>query len=75
MRAELIPDYNSDQLLTCTETLQYLKERYGIKITLRSFYSMISRGQSPKPTYFRTKPRFYIADIDAWVLANLSDRR
>jgi hypothetical protein len=69
-------DYsNPDLLLTPVQSLQYLHWRYGINFTLRSFYSMINRRQSPKPTYFRDKPRFTIPDIDEWVRQSLSDHR
>ena len=46
----------SDYLYSPQETIDYLKSRYGITISLASFYSMISRGQSPKVTYWRGRP-------------------
>jgi predicted DNA-binding transcriptional regulator AlpA len=69
------PDNNSDLLLLPKETLAYLASRYNINIKLKSFYSMINRKQSPKPTYFRNRPKFYVSDIDEWVRQNLSDHR
>jgi predicted DNA-binding transcriptional regulator AlpA len=72
----LIPEYNTpDRLLTPKETVHYLHLRYGIIISLASFYSMISRGTGPKPTYFRGRPKFYEKDIDEWVRTNLSPNR
>ena len=67
MRADSIPDYNPARMLSPTEAIAYLKERYGIVISLASFYSMISRGAAPKVTYFRGRPRFTEVDIDEWV--------
>jgi hypothetical protein len=55
------------RLLMPIEALADLAQRYNIYYTLHSFYSMINRGQSPEPTYFRGKPRFTTAAIDAWV--------
>ena len=52
MRADSLPPYNPTRLLSPTEALAYLKERYGIVISLASFYTMISRGEAPKVTYF-----------------------
>ena len=75
MRADSMPDYNPAHLLSPTEALEYLKERYGIVISLASFYSMISRGDAPKVTYFRGRPKFYEKDIDEWVRTNLSHKR
>jgi hypothetical protein len=75
MRAESEPDYNPARLLSPKEALEYLKDHYGIIISLASFYSDISRGTGPKPTYFRNRPKFYEKDIDEWVRNNLSDRR
>jgi hypothetical protein len=63
------------KLLSPKETVEYLKERYGIVISLASFYSDISRGTGPRPTYFRGRPKFTEADIDEWVRNNLSDKR
>jgi predicted DNA-binding transcriptional regulator AlpA len=70
-----IPQENLDRLLSPKEALEYLKERYGIVISLASFYSMISRGTGPKPTYFRGRPKFYEKDMDEWVRTNLSKHR
>jgi predicted DNA-binding transcriptional regulator AlpA len=76
MSGEFTPDYNNpDRLLTPQKAIDYLAQRYGIQISLASFYSMISRGEAPKVTYFRGRPKFTIADIDEWVQRNLSDRR
>ena len=75
MRADSLPPYNPTRLLSPTEALAYLKERYGIVISLASFYSMISRGEAPKVTYFRGRPKFTTADIDEWVRNNLSPTR
>lgn len=66
---------NPDRLLSPKETIEYLQTRYGLQISLASFYSMISRGDGPKPTYFRGRPKFTEPDIDAWVQQNLSDKR
>jgi predicted DNA-binding transcriptional regulator AlpA len=66
---------NPGRLLSPQETIEHLRTHHGINIALSSFYSMMSRGQGPKPTYFRDRPKFTTADIDAWVLSNLSDNR
>ena len=71
MNAEL----TTDRLLSPKEAIEYLKSRYGIIISHASFYTMISRGDAPKPTYFRGRPKFTVVDIDEWVRRNLSDRR
>jgi hypothetical protein len=72
----LVPEYNTpDRLLTPKETVHYLYLRYGILISLPTFYSMISRKESPLPTYFRGRPRFTLPNIDARVERNLSDDR
>jgi hypothetical protein len=55
MRADSTPN-NSDRLHSPQGAIDYLKERYGVIISLASFYSMISRGTGPKPTYFRGRP-------------------
>jgi predicted DNA-binding transcriptional regulator AlpA len=65
----------AEHLLQPTNVLAYLNLHYSIIISLASFYSMISRGQAPKVTYFRGRPRFTIADIDEWVQRNISDKR
>jgi hypothetical protein len=65
----------SGQLLSPKEAIGYLQTRYGLIISLASLYSMISRGDAPKVTYFRKRPKFTIADIDEWVRNNLSDNR
>jgi hypothetical protein len=70
-----LPPENLDRLLTYQGVIDYLAQRYGIQISLASFYTMKSRGQSPKVTYFRTRPRFTIADIDEWVQRNISRNR
>ena len=75
MRADSLPDYNPARLLSPKEALAYLKERYGVVISLASFYSMISRGEAPKVTYFRGRPKFTTADIDEWVQRNISPTR
>ena len=67
MRADFLPDYNPARLLS--------PERYGVVISLASFYSMISRGEAPKVTYFRGRPKFTTADIDEWVQRNISPTR
>ena len=64
-----------DKLLSPKETVEYLRTRYGLRISLPTLYSMISRGDGPRPTYFRNRPRFTEPDIDAWVRDNLSDGR
>jgi hypothetical protein len=64
-----------DRLRSPKELVEYLKERYGIIISLASCYTMISRGDAPKVTYFRKRPKFTIYDIDEWVRGNLSDDR
>jgi predicted DNA-binding transcriptional regulator AlpA len=64
-----------DRLLSPTECVQYLETRYGIIISIASLYSMISRGDAPKVTYFRKRPKFTEANIDEWVRNNLSDKR
>jgi predicted DNA-binding transcriptional regulator AlpA len=73
--SDSVPEYNPARLRSPTEALAYLKERYGIVISLASFYSHISRGTGPKPTYFRGRPKFYEKDIDEWVRNNLSPKR
>jgi hypothetical protein len=71
-----LPEYNNpERLLTPTETCEYVRWRYGITIRLASLYSMINRGDSPKVTYFRNRPKFLIPDIDEWVRRNRSDKR
>ena len=71
-----IPDsHTPDLLLSPTKALEYLKQRYGITISIKSFYSMISRSESPKVTYFRARPKFKIADIDEWARSNTSSRK
>jgi predicted DNA-binding transcriptional regulator AlpA len=66
----------TDRLLSPKEMVEYLKTRYGIIISLASLYSMISRGDAPKVTYFRNRPKFTISDIEEWVLNNRSyDRK
>jgi hypothetical protein len=64
-----------ERFLSPKETVEDIRHRYGLPISLTSFYSMISRREGPKPTYFRNRPKFTIADIDAWVSNNLSDNR
>ena len=64
-----------EQLLSPKETVETIHNRYGIHISLPSLYSMISRKEGPKVTYFRNRPKFTIADIDKWVRNNLSDNR
>jgi predicted DNA-binding transcriptional regulator AlpA len=64
-----------DRLQSPTDTIEYLRTRYGIQISLASFYSMISRKDGPKVTYFRNRPKFIAADIDEWVRSNLSNNR
>jgi predicted DNA-binding transcriptional regulator AlpA len=64
-----------DRLLSPREAVEYLQTRYGINISIASFYSMISRGDAPKPTYFRRRPKFIAADIDEWVRGNTSRDR
>ena len=71
MSAEPTPKH----LLSPTHALGYLHHHYGIIISIKSFYSMKSRGQAPKVTYFRGLPKFTVADIDEWVQNNLSDAR
>jgi hypothetical protein len=64
-----------ERLLSPKETVEYLQTHYGIQISLPSLYSMISRKDGPKVTYFRNRPKFTIADIDEWVRSNLSPVR
>ena len=66
---------NPDRLLSPKEAVDFLKMQYGIKTSLPSFYSMISRKDGPKVTYFRNRPKFTVPDIDEWVRNNLSDNR
>jgi hypothetical protein len=73
--AAMSAELSADRLLSPKETVDYLQTRYGIQISPASFYTMKSRGDSPKVTYFRNRPRFTKADIDEWVRNNLSDRR
>ena len=68
-------DQPQDRLLSPREAVEYLQTRYGITISIASLYSMISRGDAPKVTYFRRRPKFVVADIDEWVRGNLSDDR
>jgi predicted DNA-binding transcriptional regulator AlpA len=70
-----LPEKFPDEFLSPTETVKYLRTRYRIQISLPSLYSMISRGDAPKGTYFRNRPKFTEADIDEWVKQNLSDNR
>jgi hypothetical protein len=65
----------SGQLLSPKEAIEDLRQRYGLIISIASLYSMISRGDAPKVTYFRGRPKFTIADIDEWVRNNLSNNR
>lgn len=69
------PDDNPDRLLSPKEAIDYLKSRYGIVISLASFYTMISRRQSPNVTDFRGRPKFKMPDIDEWVRNNTSKRK
>lgn len=64
-----------DRLLSPKETVAHLADKYGVHISLASLYSMISRREGPKVTYFRNRPKFTLADIDEWVHKNLSDSR
>lgn len=73
MSAEL--DRLLDRLLSPREAIDYLAQQYGIKISLASLYSMISRGDAPKVTYFRNRPKFTIIHINEWVRNNKSDHR
>jgi predicted DNA-binding transcriptional regulator AlpA len=73
--AMTLPMNNSDRLLSPKEAIEYIHIRYGVNISLASFYTMISRGEVPKVTYFRGRPKFTIADIDEWVRNNLSPKR
>jgi hypothetical protein len=45
-----------DRLLSPQKAIDYLAQQYGLPISLASFYTMISRGDSPKVTYFRNRP-------------------
>jgi hypothetical protein len=74
MRADSTPN-NPDRLHSPQGALNYLKERYGIVISLASFYTMINRRTAPTPTYFRGRPKFYENDMDEWVRNNLSPKR
>jgi hypothetical protein len=53
-------ELTTDRLLSPKEAIDYLKSRYGIIISPASFYTMISRGDSPTVTYFRTRPKFKV---------------
>jgi predicted DNA-binding transcriptional regulator AlpA len=64
-----------DRLLSPKEALEYLEARYGLKISIATFYTMVSRGDAPKPTYFRGRPKFLALDLDEWVRGNLSRYR
>jgi hypothetical protein len=68
-------ELTTDRLLSPKEAIDYLKSRYGIIISPASFYTMISRGDSPTVTYFRTRPKFKVPDLDEWVQRNISDKR
>jgi hypothetical protein len=70
-----LPIENPGRLLSPREAIDYLAEQYGLPLTLPSLYSMISRGDAPKVTYFRNRPKFKIPDLDSWVRNNLSDNR
>jgi predicted DNA-binding transcriptional regulator AlpA len=69
------PEQPQDRLLAPKDAIEYLQTRYGLIISIASFYSMISRGDAPKVTYFRGRPKFFVADIDEWVRGNLSPKR
>jgi predicted DNA-binding transcriptional regulator AlpA len=71
----LAQETNPVRLLSPKETVEDIRNRYGLPISLTSFYTMISRKEGPKPTYFRNRPKFTVADIDEWVHTNLSDLR
>jgi predicted DNA-binding transcriptional regulator AlpA len=75
MESDLTLAQFPDRLLSPRECVQYLQTRYGIIISIASLYSMISREDSPKPTYFRGRPKFLVADIDEWVRNNTSPDR
>jgi predicted DNA-binding transcriptional regulator AlpA len=64
-----------DRLLSPKKALEYLEARYDLIISIASFYSMISRGDAPKVTYFRKRPNFTESDIDEWVRGNTSHGR
>jgi predicted DNA-binding transcriptional regulator AlpA len=69
------PEQPQDRLLSPKKALEYLQTRYDLIISIASLYSMISRGDAPKVTYFRKRPKFTEANIDEWVRSNLSDKR
>jgi hypothetical protein len=69
------PERFPDRLLSPRKALDNLEERHGLIISIASFYTMISRGDAPKVTYFRGRPKFTVADLDEWVRGNLSDNR
>jgi hypothetical protein len=69
------PSDNQEPLLSPKEAIDYLRQRYGLPISLASFYTLISRGDSPNVTYFRNRPKFTKPDIDEWVRRNISDAR
>ena len=71
----LAQETNTVRLLSPKETVDDIRNRYGLPISLTSFYTMISRGDSPKVTYFRNRPKFTVADIDEWVRNSLSANR
>jgi predicted DNA-binding transcriptional regulator AlpA len=68
-------DQDSVRLLSPKETVDYLKMRWSLSISISTFYSNINRGVSPTPTYFRNLPKFTTTDIDEWVRNNLSNHR
>jgi hypothetical protein len=62
---------NSDQLLSPKEVVEYLRQRYGLVVSLPSFYSMISRKDCPPIIYFRKRPKFTKAAVDYWIAKQL----
>jgi predicted DNA-binding transcriptional regulator AlpA len=68
-------DRRLDKLLSPKEVIEYLRQRYGIVISVATFYTMKSRGQGPKVTYFRNRAKYIGNDIDEWVARNISSAR
>jgi hypothetical protein len=65
----------TERLLPPKEAVEDLEARYGLKVSIASLYTMISRGDAPKVTYFRGHPKFTVPDIDEWVRNNTSNGR
>jgi hypothetical protein len=73
--SDVTTNNSPDRLLSPVEILKYLDEKYGLKFSLKSFYPMICRGDSPKKTRWRNRPKSTPKDIDEWVERHKSGRR